>query len=270
MEITVVGTGNMGSAFIRRAHMQGFKVYMWNRDREKARGLPGVAIDKLEEARGLAAIFVSDDLALRQVARELGGDYVALCGTYSVGAVREVIEELSSRGKKAFAMPVVGSPRNVENGDAVYIVGAPEEIYMAVRPTLEKLGVLFYVGDSEKAAALKLAYNSLLISTVAVLGEALTLATRYGIAPHQLRELMRHTVFREVAERYIDRMTSHVKPTFTIKHAAKDLRYASNAAGEGGVGSVVVNGVKSLYELLTALGFGEEDYVRAGILEGGR
>ncbi|MFN7106463.1 MAG: NAD(P)-dependent oxidoreductase, partial [Pyrobaculum sp.] len=185
MEITVVGTGNMGSAFVRRTYSQGFKVYMWNRDREKLKGLPGVSIDKLEEARGLVAIFVSDDSALRQVARGLGGDYVALCGTYSVGAVREVVGELSSRGKKAFAMPVVGSPRNVENGDAIYIVGAPEEVYMEVRPALEKLGVLFYVGDNEKATALKLAFNSLLISTVAVLGEVLTLATRYGITPHQ-------------------------------------------------------------------------------------
>ncbi|HII47425.1 NAD(P)-dependent oxidoreductase [Pyrobaculum aerophilum] len=268
MEITVVGMGNMGRAFAKRAYSQGFEVLWWNRTRERVKDAPGRPIEKLAEARGLVAVFVSDDDALLAVVPDIGGDYVALCGTYSIQGVKRALEILTARGRRAFAMPVVGSPRNVENGDAIYIVGAHEEIYTKTRPILEKFGALFYIGDSIKAAALKLAFNTLLISTVAVLGEATTLAIKYGIKPDVFKELLSQTVFKEIAARYIDRMLGSAQPTFTLKNAAKDMRYASNAAGEAGAGNVAMSGVKALYEVLAALGYGEEDYVKAGIIEG--
>ncbi len=268
--ITVVGMGNMGRAFARRAASQGFNVLWWNRTREKVKDVPGTPISKLADAKGLVAVFVADDKALFDVLPEVGGDYVALSGTYSVDGVRRAVEMLAARGQKSFAMPVVGSPRNVEAGDAIYIVGAPDDVYTKLRPTLEKLGVLFHVGDSVKAAALKLAYNSLLISTVAVLGESLSLASKYGVQPDVFRELLSHTVFKDFAARYIDRMLGGGTPTFTIKNAAKDVRYASLAAGEAETGNVVISGVKALYELLTAMGYGDEDYVKAGVLTGGK
>jgi hypothetical protein len=31
---------------------------------------------------------------------------------------------------------------------------------------------------------------------------------------------------------------------------------------------VAISGVKALYELLTAMGYGDEDYVKAGVLAG--
>jgi 3-hydroxyisobutyrate dehydrogenase and related beta-hydroxyacid dehydrogenases len=266
--ITVVGMGNMGKAFARRAASQGFNVFWWNRTREKVRDVPGTPISKLADARGLVVVFVADDKALFDALPEVGGDYVALSGTYSVDGVRRAVEMLTARGRKSFAIPVVGSPRNVEAGDAIYIVGAPDDVYTKLRLTLEKFGVLFQVGDSVKAAALKLAYNSLLISTVAVLGESLSLASKYGVKPDAFRELLSHTVFKDFAARYIDRMLGGGTPTFTIRNAAKDVRYASVAAGEAEAGNVAISGVKALYELLTAMGYGDEDYVKAGVLAG--
>ncbi|MEZ0320175.1 MAG: NAD(P)-dependent oxidoreductase [Pyrobaculum sp.] len=268
MEVTVVGMGNMGRAFAKRAHSLGLDVYWWNRTREKVRDAPGVEIRKLSDARGLVAVFVSDDAALFQVLGDLSGEYVALCGTYSVEAVRRAVGLMHERGKKAFAMPVVGSPRNVESGDAIYLVGASEDVYTKLRPVLEKIGVLFYVGDSVKAAALKLAYNSLLITTVAVLGESFNLASKYGVKIDEFRELLSHTVFKEIGARYLERMLGKTPPSFTIRNAAKDMRYAAVASGEAGSGNVVISSVKALYELLTALGYGEEDYVKAGVLGG--
>lgn len=266
MDITIIGMGNMGKAFAKRAASLGYNVYWWNRTREKVKDAPGKAINKPEEARGFVAIFVADDTALFNVLPNIGGDYIALCGTYSIGAIKKAVETLGE--KRVFAMPVVGSPRNVEGGDAIYIVGAPDELYIKLRPTLEKFGTLFYVGDNVKAAALKLAFNSLLISTVATLGESLSLAVKYGVKPEVFKELLSMTVFKEVAARYIDRMLGSGQPTFTIRNAAKDMRYAATAAGEAESGSVAISGVKALYELLTALGYGDEDYVKAGYLAG--
>jgi 3-hydroxyisobutyrate dehydrogenase len=266
MDVTVVGLGNMGRAFTKRAASMGFNVFWWNRTREKVKDVPGTPIANLADARGLVVVFVADDKALFDILPKLGGEYVALAGTYSVEGVRRAVELLVARRQVGFAMPVVGSPRNVEAGDAIYLVGAPDDAYIKLRSVLEKFGVLFYVGDSVKAAALKLAYNSLLISTVAALGESLSLAVKHGVGPDVFKELLSHTVFKEIGGRYIDRMLSAGAPTFTVKNAAKDMRYASLAAGEVESSNVAISGVKALYEILTAMGYGDEDYVKAGIL----
>lgn len=269
MEITVVGTGKMGAAFVRRAAAAGFTTYCWNRTRERLRDLPCIPLDRLEDTRGLVVVFVFDDDALYQTALKAGGEYVALAGTYSVRAVDYVVRRLEKRGAAGFAMPVLGSPRNVESGDAIYIVGANDETYSKIRHVLEKFGTLIHVGDSKKAAALKLAYNLLLISTVAALGESVALAKKYGVEVDVFKQLLSNTVFREIAARYVDRMLAAGTPTFTVEGAAKDLRYAANAASEAGMANVVASGVKTLYELLVAAGRGNEDYVKAGVLEGG-
>ncbi|MEM1924065.1 MAG: NAD(P)-dependent oxidoreductase [Pyrobaculum sp.] len=269
MDISVIGTGKMGSAFVRRAASLGFATYCWNRSVEKLKSLPCRPLEKLEDAKGLVVIFLFDDKALYQIAPKVGGDYIALAGTYSIEAVVHVLKILNGGGRRGFAMPVLGSPRNVESGDAIYIVGANGEVYRVVEPILKNFGILIEVGDSIKATALKLAYNALLISTVAVLGESVSLVKRYGVDVEVFKLLLSHTVFKEVANRYIDRMLSNAAPSFTIEGAAKDLRYATYAAGEAGVGNIATSGVRALYEALAAMGKAYEDYVKAGVIESG-
>lgn len=122
---------------------------------------------------------------------------------------------------------------------------------------------------AESAMALKLAYNAFLIGTMALLGEYIVLGRTYGgVDDDTLRVLLTKTVFRDVAEKYLDRMLKPKSPpSFTLALAAKDVHYAVKAAGDAKSPLVVSSAVKSLYELLATLGFGNEDYVRAGLLE---
>lgn len=269
MEVSVIGTGNMGSAFARRARALGFEVYAWNRNREKLRGLPAQPLSSPAEARGLAAIFVTDDAALDAVVRELKAEAAALCGTYSVEGAERALEALRARGIPAAAVPVIGSPRNVEQGDALYILGAAPEARSKVAPVFEKAGRVFPAASPMEAVVLKLAFNALAIGALALLGEATALARGYGVQPSTLRELLRGTVLRDFAERYMDRLVSRGPALFNIRNAGKDVRYFVQAASRLGMPTAVASAVKSLYELLNALGHGEEDFARAGYLAAG-
>lgn len=269
MEVTVVGTGRMGSAFVKRAAQLGHAVYAWNRTREKLSGLPATPISKLSEARGLIAVFVSDDEALLSIIGELKGDVVALMGTYSIQGANAARRALEARGIPVMAAPVVGGPGNVERGDAIYLVGGGGVAYEKYAGFFAEMGKAMYLGDFEKAVVLKLAYNSLLIGTVSVLGEAISLASSYGISPSVFKELLQQTVFKDVATAYVDRMLSNESGTFALKHASKDVRYAI-AAASGRSGAVVLSAVRTLYELLELWGFGDVYYIKAGILEGKR
>lgn len=269
MEVTVVGTGRMGAAFAKRAAQLGHRVYAWNRTREKLSGLPATPLSSPSEARGLTAVFVADDDALLSLIGELNGDVIALMGTYSIQGANAARRALAARGLPVIAAPVVGGPGNVERGDAIYLIGGDEAAYRKYAGLFAEIGKIVYLGDFEKAVALKLAYNSLLIGTVSVLGEAVSLASAYGIAPNVFKELLQQTVFKEIANVYIDRMFSGEPGTFSLKHAGKDVRYAT-AAATGRSGSLVLSAVRSLYELLELWGFGDAYYIRAGILENKR
>ncbi|MCG2887242.1 MAG: NAD(P)-dependent oxidoreductase [Vulcanisaeta sp.] len=268
MDVTVIGTGRMGSALVRRLASQGFTVYAWNRTREKLKDLPAKPINDVSEARGLVFIFVSDDHALNMVTKGVGGEVIALAGTYSVAAVAALSARFANLNIGLLATPVVGGPSDVERGTAIYLVGGAESTYQRVKDVLEKLGVIIRLPTAESAMALKLAYNALLIGAVALLGEYLNLGRTYGVDYEVLKDLLRRTAFRELADRYIDRIINPKSlPPFTLGLAAKDVHYAVKSAGDAGTPMVVTSAVKALYELLTAMGFGYEDYVRAGLLE---
>ncbi|MFB6469725.1 MAG: NAD(P)-dependent oxidoreductase [Vulcanisaeta sp. AZ3] len=267
MDVTVVGTGRMGSALVRRLASQGFTVYAWNRTKEKLKDLPAKPLDDISQARGLVFVFVSDDNALGMV-RGVGGEVVALSGTYSVAAVASFSARLRDAGVGFLAAPVVGGPGDVEKGTAVYLVGGSEATYEGVKGVFDKLGAVIRLPTAESAMALKLAYNAFLIGSMALLGEYVVLGKTYGIDDGVLKDLLRRTVFREIAEKYLDRMVSpRSSPSFTLALAAKDVHYAVKTAGDTRTPLVVSSAVKSLYELLTVMGFGNEDYVRAGVLE---
>lgn len=269
MDVTVIGTGRMGSAFAKRAVSLGHRVFAWNRTKERLEGLPAAPIASPKDGRGLVAVFVADDEALSSLVDEINGDVVALMGTYSVEGTSEALERLGARGLPAVSSPIVGGPGNVERGDAIYIIGGDRGAYDGLAAFYSELGKAVYVGPAERAAALKLAYNALLIGTVAVLGEAAALAKAYGVPLEQMKEVLAQTVFKDIGAVYLERIFSEAAGTFALRHAAKDLRYAAAAAGRKGSGSSVLSAVKSLYELLTALGYGDYYYVRAGALEGG-
>ncbi len=267
MDVTVIGTGRMGSALVRRLARQGFNVYAWNRTRDRLRDLPAKALDDVSQARGLTFIFVSDDEALNAV-KGVGGDVIVLSGTYSVGAVAALNIRFTGMGRGFLAAPVVGGPADVENGTAIYLVGGPENTYQRVKEVFDKLGTVIRLPTAESAMALKLAYNAFLIGTMALLGEYVVLGRTYGVSDEVLKDVLSRTVFREVAEKYLDRvLRPRSPPSFTLALAAKDVHYAVKSAGDAKAPLVVSSAVKSLYELLAALGFGNEDYVRAGLLE---
>jgi 3-hydroxyisobutyrate dehydrogenase-like beta-hydroxyacid dehydrogenase len=269
MELTVVGTGRMGAAFVKRAAQLGHKVYAWNRTRGKLEGLPATPISRPSEARGPVAVFVADDEALLSLVDEMGGDAAFLMGTYSLAGAAAARRALAARGIGVLASPIVGGPGNVERGDAVYIVGGDAEVYSRYSKLFAELGRIMHVGEFEKAVVLKLAYNSLLIGTVAVLGEAASMAAAHGIPPSQFKELLSQTIFKEIGSVYIDRMYSDEPGTFALRHAGKDVRYAT-AAAAGRSSTVVLSAVRSLYEMLEVLGYGDSYYIRAGILESKR
>jgi len=270
----VIGLGKMGSALAKRLNSLGFSVYGWNRTREKISSLPVKALNSIKEARGFIAIFVPDNEALMSVLNELRGtnlrdSTIALMGTYTPRAVREAAKLMEPLGARVIDSPVIGGPALVEKGEAIYLLGGPGETIRDSMKIYTNLGETIHVGDIGQATAAKLAFNSLLIGSLAILGEAVAMARANGVSTEKLTEVLSKTMFRELVNRYMNRVVNKNPATFTLRHAGKDARYAAETSAEAGLPALVISCVKNLHDILIRFGYGEEDFPRAGALECG-
>ncbi len=274
MKISVIGTGRMGVALVKRLNALGFRVYTWNRNREKLLNLPAVGLQTLKDIKGDAiAILVSDNPAVEYLLKnglleaDLQDKPVMLMGTYTPEYMAEVYEQLKAKGAFVLCSPILSNPSTLEAGKAYCIVGGDEEGYEKARWFYDAIGSSTYLGSVEKAAAAKLVFNGLLLSFVALLGEVAGIAKSYGVQLEDLMKILENTMFSGLAVRFLNKMMMVKEASFTLSLAKKDLTYAVRAAEQTKTPVQILSASKSLFELLERLGLGEEDYSKAGAFE---
>lgn len=272
--VSVVGTGLMGSALVRRLSSRGVRVKAWNRTVEKLRGLPADPVPDLSGVTGdLIAVLVADDDAVRSVLERgllkarISGSVVSLMGTYTPGLVEEAARVLERAGASVLCSPILGNPASLERGEAFVIVGGDRSAYDRVAGLYDLIGRSMWIGGLREAAVAKLAYNALLLSFVQLLGESAGLVKGYGLKLEDYVRILSHTMFSELARKYIGKILSDRPASFPIKLASKDLSYALSAAEKVNVPMSVVSAAKNLFDLMIRLGRGLEDYSRAGAIE---
>ncbi|ADL19765.1 Putative dehydrogenase [Acidilobus saccharovorans 345-15] len=273
MKVAVLGAGLMGSAMAMRLSSQGFQVHVWDRTREKAEALAkqagGQAFGspwRAVEAADAAIAFLSDDSAMISVAtdmRRADGLLFINSSTITPNTSRALAEHFAGLGICYVEAPVVGGANDLERGSALFLVAGDQGCVRLSRGVLSAAGELIEVGGGPGSAmALKLAYNSVLITTMSSLAEAISLAEAYGVGPEKLKEVMKRTAFAGVAEKYIDRMLSGSQLHFRLSLAAKDLEYASRASFDVGLPAAVTSAAARLYKSAEAHGMGDLDYTK--------
>ena len=233
--VAVLGTGKMGGAIAQRLKTGGFDVSVWDRTKSKAEALQvGRVADSPADAARHADVLVSmvtGPQALRDV-------YFGPTGVFSAGpgstivdmstvgpaAAQELADAAELKGAKLVEAPVIGSIPAVNSGTLVILAGAAlVEDLEAVRPVLQQLGEVHYVGDIESAATLKLLANSFLGIVSAGAAELLAAGTAQGVDPIEI-----FTVLTRIAPGLKVREAGFVRnihePTmFAVRDILKDL-----------------------------------------------
>jgi 3-hydroxyisobutyrate dehydrogenase-like beta-hydroxyacid dehydrogenase len=188
----------MGGAIARRLKTGGFDVSVWDRTRIKAEALQvGPVIDSPADAARGAEVLVSmvtGPQALREVYFGPTGVFAARAkativdmSTVGPAASRELADAAELYGVKLVAAPVIGSIPAVSSGTLLILAGAAlVEDLEAVRPVLQQLGEVRYVGDIASAAVLKLVANSFLGIVSAGAAELMAAGTAQGLDPEQV------------------------------------------------------------------------------------
>jgi 3-hydroxyisobutyrate dehydrogenase-like beta-hydroxyacid dehydrogenase len=161
-DVSVIGTGAMGSALAQALAASGAEVRVWNRTKEKAEQLSGPRIRQTEAggealtSSPLTIVSVSDHDVGRTLVGEAGvkldGAVVASISFVTPDQARAYAATVSALGGCYLDLSILGYPSEVRSGTGVFLVSGDQAAYETHRERFEQIGEVSYIDDAPAAA----------------------------------------------------------------------------------------------------------------------
>jgi 3-hydroxyisobutyrate dehydrogenase len=278
LKIAFMGTGLMGSGFVRRMLAQGHEVSVWNRSPGKAQALQAhgarPCATPAEAARGAERIhlMLSDDAAVDGVLEPLADSIPASTWivdhtTTATTPTAARAQRWTSRGRRFLHAPVFMGPANCVDGTGLMLLSGDPALCDAAEPMLAPMtGKILRLGDDpSRAASFKLFGNLTLIGMAGVLGDVVRLSHAVGIPPAEAMKLFESfNPGAMLAARGAKIATGPFdQPSFEVAMARKDARLMVEEAARHGVDLAVMPAVIALQDAAIARGEGQLDTTAA-------
>lgn len=268
MKIAFLGTGLMGSGFVRRLLALGHTVHVWNRSPASAKALEAYGAKAFAASADAVAgvervhLSLADDASVDAVLEPLAGVIPTSCWiidhtTTTPSATGERARCWAERGRVYLHAPVFMGPVNAAEGTGVMLLSGDPEQCARVLPELERMtGRVFQLGPQpERAAAFKLFGNLTFLGMSALAGDIVRLAHATGVDLQDVTKMFQQfnpgeffpARFAKVAEGPFE------PASFTVSMARKDVRLMVEAA-EHGCPLVVMPAVAAQYDAAIARG----------------
>jgi 3-hydroxyisobutyrate dehydrogenase len=269
MKIAFLGTGLMGSGFVRRLLHNGHQVNVWNRSPAKAKALEAHGArafpDAASAVRGVDRIHISlaDDAAVDAALEPLAdaipaSTWIIDHTTTAPSPTSERCERWAKRGRVFVHAPVFAGPANTAEGTGIMMVSGDPAQCAKVIPDLEKMAskVVNVGPEPRQAAAFKLFGNLALIGIVGIAADVVRLAHAFGVAPADAVAMFKFFNPGEMLPARAAKVASgpYEPPSFTVAMARKDVRLMQEEAARHGVRLAVMPGIATLYDEAIARG----------------
>jgi 3-hydroxyisobutyrate dehydrogenase len=269
--LAFLGTGLLGGAFAEAAAKRGDTVTAWNRTAQKATQLEqfGVkaAATPADAVRGASRVHLvlKDDAVVNEViaaARAgLAPDAVIIDHTTTLPALTaERAKRLASEGIKYLHCPVFMGPINARNAQGSMMAAGPKALFEQVQPELAKMTTrLEYMGERPDIAAVnKLFGNAMIIGTIGVLSDVLTIAQANDVDGADAVKLLGWLDLNAmVAGRGGAMAKGNFALSFELAMARKDVRLMIETCGDRPLAALPA--VAARMDQLIAAGHGEKD-----------
>jgi 3-hydroxyisobutyrate dehydrogenase-like beta-hydroxyacid dehydrogenase len=276
MNIGFIGLGNMGKALVPRLLNAGHQVTVWNRSPEPVKELVAkgakAAAKPADTARAdFLVSMLANDEATRSVILDQGVLDAASPGlihlnlaTISVALAKELGQLHARRNVGYIAAPVFGRPQAAAEGQLnIVVAGDPANIARA-QPVLAVLGQRTWpVGEqAERANAVKIAGNFMIVSAIEAMGEAVALMRTYGVGAQQFLDILTNTLFASPLYKLYGGLIAAEKfepAAFAATLALKDIRLGLAAADAHSVPMPFAGVLRDGLAELVATGNAEKD-----------
>jgi 3-hydroxyisobutyrate dehydrogenase-like beta-hydroxyacid dehydrogenase len=247
LTIGYIGIGVMGQGMVPNLVRAGHAVRVYNRTAERAEVMrahgAAVASSLAEAVQGadLVMYCLSNDEAVEEVVWGEAGLLTCVTRGQTVLDMSTVHPSLSLRQHAAFAdlgadfldAPVFGSRNEAASGGLWIVVGGDDVAFERLRPVLETLSeTVHHMGGPGQGAAMKLVGNLVVAMQLEALGEAMVLATKAGLDPRAVLDVLHVTDFKSpifdgVGAALIAR---DFDVHFALKHMLKDANLIARFA----------------------------------------
>src|SRR5438105_11856219 len=247
MDVGFIGLGTMGSRVAANLLKAGHKVRVWNRSRasvDELATLGATPVSTAREAFSGDAVFsmLADDAAVRAVIDPLldsapkGLVHVNMA-TISVALARELAVRHREHGLLYVSATVFGRPELAAAGKLTIVAAGDPGAIARVQPLFDVIGQRTWpMGvQPERANVVKLAGNFMLGAAVEAMAEAAAMASRHGIAPADLLNVLTNGVFTAPSYQMYGEAIAKQRydpPGFRLSLTLKDSRLAKPAADE--------------------------------------
>jgi 3-hydroxyisobutyrate dehydrogenase-like beta-hydroxyacid dehydrogenase len=269
--ISVLGLGRMGHALAARLLATGHAVTVWNRTPGQAVELvvqgarEAGSIKAATEGADVVFTFLATDEAVRQVALAADGIVDNLGEGIYVDASTispSLSAALADACPRFVATPVLGGPRAVQEGQALYLVGGDNELIGRLEPVLGSLSASQKrYATAPLASAAKVTVNLLLLNGVVALAEGVTAGRAGGLSDEELTDLIGSSPMLApgLRNRLDTIMSGHGPSWWTTTLGAKDATLALQLAESAGHDLPVTAAVRAQLVDAAAHGLADRD-----------
>ena len=280
MEIGFIGLGKMGFPMARRLIEARHRLVVFDQRKEvvdklvtlgaQAASSPKDVADRAETVMAsLPSLQASLDVATgkdgviegRRVKRFVD---LSTVGSHMAVRIRDI---LAKRNIVQLDSPVSGGVGGAEKGTLAVMVSGPLADFEAVKPALDVIGKVFFIGEKPGSAqTMKLANNLLSATAVVATSEAVVMGVKAGLDPAVMIDVINAGSGMNTASR--DKFPRSILPrTFDFGFATglmvKDVRLCLEEAKSLGMSMEVAEAVGRLWEVVIREMGAESDFTSA-------
>ncbi|HXB45523.1 MAG TPA: NAD(P)-dependent oxidoreductase [Puia sp.] len=273
--IAFLGTGLLGSNFVKALLKKGHQVQVWNRTTSKAKALELVGAKAFQEpsdaVQGAERIHLtlSDDEAVDSILQKASAGFkpgviiIDHTTTSASGAAKRTAY-WKAQGFIYIHAPVFMGPPNALDSTGYMLISGDPEIIKKLEPELSAMtGKLINFGMvTNKAAGMKLLGNLFLMSLTAGLSDCLALAKSLNIPASDIEALFNNWNPGSMVPARLKRILSNQfsEPSWELKMARKDARLMIEAAEQGRCSLTIIPAIAKEMDRWIEKGHGNDDW----------
>ncbi len=276
-KIGFIGLGIMGAPMAANLRKAGYPLVVHNRSRAKVEefvrdgGDAAATPQEVAERTDVVITMLPDSPDVEQVYL---GENGVLAGTsagmllidmssIAPAVARVVFDAAAEVGAAALDAPVSGGDVGAREGTLSIMVGGPEDAFERARPLFDVLGkTVVRLGEAGTGQTAKACNQILVAVTIEAVSEALVLASKAGVDPERLIEVLSGGLAgnRVMEVRRRNFLEHDFTPGFKLELHHKDLGIALRTARELGVYVPTTAIVDQMLSALEAAGDGGLDH----------
>ena len=281
MKVGFIGVGMMGGPMCLNLLKKGHEAVVYDLSEDAIARVTGSgatgAASPAEVAGQVEVVFTSLPMPADVESVILGENGIATgakagltivdLSTNAPAAVQRLSGELEAAGIALIDAPVSGGVDGAEAGTLAVMCGGKQGDYDKVKPLLECIGAnVFLVGPIGSGSIAKLVNNMTAFSNLAVASEGLMLATRAGVNPQVMADVLKTASGNSNSLARLERkgLAGDFAQEFTLNLAYKDITLALDLGRETNTHLAYGAYTQSLFHQGRAKGWGGDDLM--GIL----